>query len=57
VSFVTSLREKLAKPDLRILLQSIKSYRDDGDSVLLFKTLKTYLVRKIFFTLTPLRPS
>ena len=45
-AFVASLREKLAKPDLRLLLQSLRCYRDDGHSELLFKTLKTYRVNR-----------
>ncbi len=44
IQFVTSLREKLDKKDLRLLLQAIKGYRDDESADLLFQTLKTYMV-------------
>ena len=43
-TFVSSLRERLDKRDLKLLLQSVRAYRDDGDGDILFKTLKTYLV-------------
>lgn len=43
MEFVASLKEKLDKKDLKILLQSVKSYRDDADSSLFFNVLSSYI--------------
>ncbi len=43
MDFVASLKEKLDKKNLKILLQSVRSYRDDADSTLFFNVLNSYI--------------
>lgn len=47
MKFVSSLKEKLVKADLKLLLQSVRSYRDDCDSSLFFNVLKSYLKNEL----------